>query len=84
MPARPLRPGYWFRPRRFGYGATPATWQGWAVTLGFVASAALVANLAEHRGPAFLLLLVPVTAALLWVALTRTDGGWRWRWGGDA
>ena len=23
---------YWFRPRRYGYGATPMTWEGWAVT----------------------------------------------------
>jgi len=27
---------YWFKPKRYGYGATPATWQGWAVTLGTV------------------------------------------------
>ena len=23
----------WFKPKRFGYGWTPASWQGWAVTL---------------------------------------------------
>lgn len=22
----------WFRPKRFGYGWSPATWEGWAVT----------------------------------------------------
>ena len=27
---------YWFKPKRYGYGATPVTWQGWAVTLGTV------------------------------------------------
>jgi hypothetical protein len=27
---------YWFRPKRFGYGATPITWQGWAVTIATV------------------------------------------------
>ena len=25
---------YWFRPKAFGYGANPVTWEGWAVTLG--------------------------------------------------
>ena len=25
---------YWFRPKSFGYGWTPITWEGWAVTLG--------------------------------------------------
>lgn len=23
----------WFKPRTFGYGWTPASWEGWAVTL---------------------------------------------------
>jgi hypothetical protein len=23
----------WFKPRTFGYGWTPATWEGWAVTV---------------------------------------------------
>ena len=23
----------WFKPKRFGYGWTPASWQGWAITL---------------------------------------------------
>lgn len=81
---RGIRPGYWFRPKRFGFGATPATWQGWAVTLAFVVAAALIANLASHRGEVFLLLLVPLVAALLWLVFTRTDGELAWRWGGDA
>ena len=24
---------YWFKPKRYGYGATPVTWEGWAVIL---------------------------------------------------
>ena len=27
---------YWFKPKAFGYGATPTTWEGWLVVLGFV------------------------------------------------
>ena len=26
-------PRYWFRQKRFGYGATPNTWQGWLFTI---------------------------------------------------
>jgi hypothetical protein len=26
----------WFRPKEFGYGATPITWEGWLATLLFV------------------------------------------------
>jgi hypothetical protein len=25
---------YWFRPRWYGYGATPVTWEGWVLTIG--------------------------------------------------
>jgi hypothetical protein len=32
---------YWFRPKRYGYGATPVTWEGWALTVGIVAVVAL-------------------------------------------
>ena len=24
---------YWFKPKRYGYGATPITWEGWVFTL---------------------------------------------------
>ena len=30
---------FWFKPRRYGYGAAPTTWEGWTVT---VASMAIV------------------------------------------
>lgn len=28
--------GYWFKRKLYGWGWTPATWQGWAITLGFI------------------------------------------------
>ena len=27
---------YWFKPKRFGYGEEPCTWEGWLVVLGFI------------------------------------------------
>jgi hypothetical protein len=32
---------YWFRPRRYGYGATPVTWEGWALTVAVVSIVAI-------------------------------------------
>ena len=29
----------WFRPKRFGFGWTPATWEGWVVTAAVAALA---------------------------------------------
>ena len=41
----------WFAPKRYGYGAgLPISWQGWAVTLGFMSrSSALRAHFSAHR-----------------------------------
>jgi hypothetical protein len=75
------RPGYWFRPKRYGIGAVPATWQGWLATIAMVFAAAMIANLAKHGRPAFLALLVPVVLGFLWICWSRTEGGWHWRWG---
>ena len=75
------QPGYWFRPKRFGFGAVPVTWQGWTATGLMLALAALIGNLAEHRGTAYVMLLAPVLAGFLWLCWTKTDGAWRWRWG---
>ena len=74
------RSGYWFRPKLFGYGATPVTWQGWAVTLGFVA---VTVALAAAGDPILLVFIPPVVLSLVLVARGKTDGDWRWRWGSD-
>jgi hypothetical protein len=81
--------GYWFRPKRYGYGATPVTWEGWAVTFAvvvLVAGSVLVMNLLVDRGNAFAWLAwaVGLSLLMLWfvrLSRRRTDGEWRWRWG---
>jgi Na+/proline symporter len=80
---------YWFRPRRYGYGATPVTWEGWVLTIGVAAVIVLsivAMNLLADRSN--------VVAWLVWAAFIgavaffmvhisrqRTHGEWRWRWG---
>ena len=27
---------YWFRPKRYGHGASPANWKGWAAIAGYM------------------------------------------------
>lgn len=74
-----VRPGYWFKPKAFGYGATPVTWQGWAVVAGFVLLVGAITRVALPDHPLFLLLLTPVALALIWISRIKTDGEWRWR-----
>ena len=80
---------YWFKPNRYGYGATPTTWQGWAVTLGTVAAMVAVSlylRLNERHYWALAVLIafdVGALAMLFVVSRRKTDGGFRWRWGKD-
>ena len=80
---------YWFKPKRYGYGATPITWEGWAVTLGTVIAMVVVSlclRLTERHYWALAVRVSPSTRplgfALFVVVRRKTDGVWRWRWGG--
>jgi cytochrome c biogenesis protein CcdA len=78
---------FWFRPKRYGYGATPVTWQGWALTFGSVAViVAATLMVARHSAldVVFWLGVAIVFAAifaLVEISRRKTDGEWRWRWG---
>jgi hypothetical protein len=77
---------YWFRPKSFGYGWTPITWEGWAVTLGsmIVAMAAVLAAVFAEaqqwpdRWPveaACLILFAVTLIVTIAVCRSRTEGG---------
>jgi hypothetical protein len=75
---------YWFKPKRYGYGATPVTWQGWALTAASVLAIALAALLIRPnaRGwTAFFAVEAIIVSVLCIVSYRKTDGAWRWRWG---
>ena len=74
---------YWFRQKKFGYGATPNTWQGWALS---IISLALLFGIVLF-GPAIrdnslrALWMVLGSAAVVVpftiLAYVKTEGGWR-------
>jgi hypothetical protein len=70
----------WFQPKRYGLGATPSTWEGWLVTLVFVG--AFAGDPFVFGRTISILIAVILVAALLVIVWAKTDGGWRWRWGG--
>ena len=84
---------YWFKPKTYGYGATPANWQGWLATTVFVAVllSASVVILASQQNPpsgpgawqieAWALAVSALTLGFVWLARAKTDGQWTWRWG---
>lgn len=81
---------YWFKPRRYGYGARPVTWQGWAASLAYLLAMVLLlwffpapnAQTATFTDIALWLGTVAlVTLSFVGFARVKTDGEWRWRWG---
>lgn len=79
----------WFRPRMFGYGpGLPIAWQGWAVSVSYVAAVAgLTVMLEWARGvelAGVLAALGLLTVLYVILAKARTRGEWRWRWGEDS
>lgn len=75
--------GYWFRPKRYGFGATPTSWQGWALILGFVAIVYAVVAKFHDRPVLIFAILIPLLLFFLVITLKTTRGGWRWRWGDE-
>jgi hypothetical protein len=73
-----VRPGYWFAQKRYGWGAVPVTWQGWALVLATTLVAGGIAKLTD-RSALYELLFLPLFGGALWLCWLKTDGGWRWR-----
>ncbi len=79
----------WFRPRRYGIGATPVSWQGWVLVGAYVA---LVLGtmwlILPHQGgmpldrlAIWAAVMIVASAVIIWIAHRNTEGGWHWRWG---
>ena len=66
----------WFRPKRYGLGLTPISWQGWVLTGAYVVAVfALAVTLATPQPWIFWTLLVLATVAFFIIAfLTRHTG----------
>lgn len=80
---------YWFKAKLYGWGWTPATWQGWTTLFAYIV---LVLGLALFReesvpgdpmsGSNFLTFAVPIlvlTSLLLYICYkTGEKPGWQW------
>jgi hypothetical protein len=74
----------WFAPKRYGYGSgLPISWQGWVLTLGFVALAIVLGALLAERPFQLVAIMMPIVIAFSVICARTTRGGWRWRWGKD-
>ncbi|HEY9480709.1 MAG TPA: hypothetical protein VIR98_00575 [Candidatus Paceibacterota bacterium] len=78
----------WFRAKRFGWGWVPVTWQGWAVTVAYIAIMAALASAvkngatAKEYGLFFLLPGAIITTTLIRICYAFGEKP-RMRWGGE-
>lgn len=77
----------WFKAKRYGWGWTPATWQGWSILTGFIAIVVwnffrLDAHSHSNSDTLrpFIIQTVGLVLILLWVC-QKTGEKPRWRWG---
>jgi hypothetical protein len=77
----------WFKAKEYGWGWYPIAWQGWAVTLGYVALLIGINLLVQHylfsvrRIFSTLIVLDSALTVLLIKICYRTGEPPRWRWG---
>lgn len=74
--------GYWFKRKLYGWGWTPAKWQGWAVIAGFII---LLMILISRRGSfqtegQFLALFFLLLLILLLITYSKGEKP-KWQWG---
>ena len=80
---------FWFKPRRYGHGATPSAWQGWAAIVAFLIVSVLGALMLMWALPdvwgvvAFVIFMTAGTLGFIAFVRKKTDGEWSWRWGKD-
>lgn len=81
---------YWFKRKLFGWGWTPATWEGWVALLAYaVLIVTIVINREEaipdnpDSGSNFLTFALPIivlTALLIFICFKKGEKP-RWQWG---
>jgi hypothetical protein len=73
---------YWFPAKRYGWGwGPPATWQGWAVFITWIAVVVSVSPWLVLRSvPLFLLFEVAMISAIIAICSIKGEPP-RWRWG---
>ena len=87
---------YWFKPRAYGYGATPSNWKGWAAIACYLAvvvvllsslmtwPADLPAGPAAWQVVTAIGMIAGLSFGFVRLARARTHGQWHWRWGSSA
>lgn len=78
--------GYWFKRKLYGWGWTPATWQGWFIIGGYILLILGFSLTIDENSPTrevlftFLLPTILLTSALIWICYKKGESP-KWQWG---
>jgi len=79
--------GYWFKRKLYGWGWTPAMWQGWAVIAGFLIVILYIAVDVDRRSHSasdmfigFFAPLIVAIGILIYICYKKGESP-RWQWG---
>lgn len=81
---------YWFKRRRYGYGYTPVTWQGWLSVVGavgvIISSAFIILpdnsqHLSLSQALSFLAVVAVILIVLIKITYAKGPTPARFRWG---
>ncbi|MGB3378665.1 MAG: hypothetical protein WBH10_06005 [Allopontixanthobacter sediminis] len=79
-----FEPGYWFAPKKLGYGSgPPIAWQGWVLLLCYIALVSAIGlfmgSLGGYGIVAGVALIILISFPFMVIVRRRTEGGWKWR-----
>ena len=80
--------GYWFKRKLYGWGWTPARWQGWVVLVVYIIGVTAFAFTIDENSPSRevmftgILPIILLTIALIRICYKKGEKP-RWQWGGS-
>jgi len=76
---------YWFKPRGFGYGATPTSWEGWLTIIVFIGYVLILTGIqvteSDKYTSSYLLYVFTGVIILIIISKAKSKGKWHWSWG---
>lgn len=72
---------FWFKPKKYGYGSYPYTWEGWLLILFYIILLVLVIKNITFDRYLFYISILMWTISIVFLSKEKTEGKWKWRWG---
>lgn len=72
---------YWFKPKKYGLGAYPDSWEGWSIIFLFVTILYIIVMFGSSNLIYFYLSVFIWVILVIVISKAKTNGTWKWRWG---